>query len=565
MILRTITRLRGDWAFWRPHPATWLAWLLPVFAWAGLAYPGYFEVQSGFLPIFNLNDLLRQVGDLTWAPAVGQTYHLLRGDGTMPYLLAAALHGLGLPPVAAIKWTFGVSLVVGALGTYGWTRGWLGAWPALLAAVVYAFWPVGLATVYQRGALGEAALLGLLPWVLRAGDAARRGRVWPSVALALLLAVALWTQAGLALWFAALVLIYLLARGLIGKTTDRPALPFAALLGWAGGLVLGALGLLPRILARGMGGPAVVDFGDHFVYPHQLLLAGWGTGGSVPGPYDGLTFDLGVIACGLAVFSALSGSAQGGDSRRRVDDRAALSGLRVMHYTSAAITVVLIFLSSRPSALVWRTLPALSQTLTYPWQLLLLVGPSLAWLAGLGGKVLLSLSSGSAGRLSEGNGGLLELPVIAGLVALVLLGSYAYLNPRTSPSPVEDAPLAIFGQNEIALLSAETAGIPRPGGAIEIAACWQALRPLERDYTVFVHLVTSDGTRWAQVDTMPQGGQLPTSQWRPGQVVSDRYRLTLPADAPPSGQYQYLLGMYLLETGQRLSAGADDKVVLTPR
>lgn len=564
MILRTVARLRGQRAFGGPHPATWLAWLLPVFAWAGLAYPGYFEVQSGFLPIFNLNDLLRRPGDLTWAPAVGQTYDLLRGDGALPYYLAGALRGLGMPSATAIKWVFGVSLAAGALGMYGWTRRRIGAWPGLLAAVVYAFWPIGLATVYVRGAFAEAALLGLLPWALWAGDAATAGRGWPSAALGLLLAAALWTQAGLALPFAACVLVYILAGGLSGEAPGRPRLPLAALAGWAGGLALGALGLLPRLLARGVGGPEAVDFGDHFVYPYQLLLAGWGTGRSVPGPYDGLSFDLGVVACGLALFSVLAGRIGDKGSRAPGDERAAAARLRVIQCTSAALTTVLLFLSSTLSAPLWRTVPGLSRTLTYPWQLLLLAGPFLAWLAGLGGKVLLDLSVGRASGAAEGNGRLGELPVVAGLVALALLGSYAGLSPRTSPSPVEEAPLAIFGQNEIALLSAEASGIPRPGGVVEIAARWQALRPLERDYTVFVHLVTPDGTRWAQVDTMPQGGQLPTSQWRPGQVVSDRYRLALPADAPAAGEYRYLLGLYLLETGQRLPAGADDKVVLSP-
>jgi len=62
---------------------------------------------------------------------------------------------------------------------------------------------------------------------------------------------------------------------------------------------------------------------------------------------------------------------------------------------------------------------------------------------------------------------------------------------------------------------------------------------------------------------MPRGNQLPTSQWRPGQVVSDRYELQLSAGAQASGGYRYLLGLYYWQTGRRLLAGGDDKVVLT--
>ena len=70
-----------------PAP-TWLAWLVPVFAWAGLTYPGYFEFHSGFAPVFNLTDLARHFPDFAWAPVAGQSYDLLRGEGTLPYLLA---------------------------------------------------------------------------------------------------------------------------------------------------------------------------------------------------------------------------------------------------------------------------------------------------------------------------------------------------------------------------------------------------------------------------------------------------------------------------------------------
>ena len=160
---------------WRPQAVTLLAWLLPIFAWAPLAYPGYFEFHSGFLPIFNLNDLMGHPVDLGWAPTVGQPYDLLRGDGALPYRLAALLHLLGAAPVDAAKLLFGASLLAGSLGMAGWARRRLGPWPALLAAMVYVYLPVVLATTYVRGAFAQAVFLGLMPWVLGAADAALSG------------------------------------------------------------------------------------------------------------------------------------------------------------------------------------------------------------------------------------------------------------------------------------------------------------------------------------------------------------------------------------------------------
>ena len=228
-------------------------------------------------------------------------------------------------------------------------------------------------------------------------------------------------------------------------------------------------------------------------------------------------------------------------------------------HTLFALAVVLILaaLSMTLAAFFWQGLPFLARTLTYPWQLLLLAGPWLAWLAGLGGRALLDLWPEEARRRWT-------VPLFAGLLTMTLLGAYGVLNPTTTSVPVPDAPVAIFGDNQIALLSAEPVGAPTPGGQIKLLTRWQALRPLDQDYTVFFHAMGPDGNRWGQQDTMPQDGKLPTSGWQPGQVIEDQYQLTLAADAPVSSDYRYLLGLYEWQTGERLTSGTDDKVVLTP-
>jgi len=46
-------------------------------------------------------------------------------------------------------------------------------------------------------------------------------------------------------------------------------------------------------------------------------------------------------------------------------------------------------------------------------------------------------------------------------------------------------------------------------------------------------------------------GTYPTSHWLESEVVVDRYAITVQPDALP-GLYRIEVGMYLLETGQRL-------------
>jgi hypothetical protein len=94
---------------------------------------------------------------------------------------------------------------------------------------------------------------------------------------------------------------------------------------------------------------------------------------------------------------------------------------------------------------------------------------------------------------------------------------------------------------------------PRLGDVgLEITLFWQAERLLDQNWTVFVHLLDESGALVAQHDSQPQDGQYPTSVWDQGEVVSDRHWLALPTDLP-SGDYQILVGLYSLESGERLS------------
>ena len=191
--------------------ATWLAVLLPVFAWAPLTYPGYLALHSGFLPIFNLNDLMGHLSDFAWAPLIGQPHDLWRAERALPYLLAAGPHLLGLESLTAVKFVFGASIVAGALGVYAWTRGQIGAGAALLASFLYVLLPMNLATIYVRGAYAEAVFLGLMPWILYAARRAAASRtVGAAALLMLLLAASFWTQAGLAIWLSLICLAYIL-------------------------------------------------------------------------------------------------------------------------------------------------------------------------------------------------------------------------------------------------------------------------------------------------------------------------------------------------------------------
>ncbi len=101
-------------------------------------------------------------------------------------------------------------------------------------------------------------------------------------------------------------------------------------------------------------------------------------------------------------------------------------------------------------------------------------------------------------------------------------------------------------------------GAGRAGGDLEVTLHWRALAPMDRDYTVFVHLVNSDGRLVAQHDSQPWlEVSLPTSTWSPGEELRDQHRLSLPPDLLP-GTYWLRVGAYYWETLERLPVIEND-------
>ncbi len=102
-------------------------------------------------------------------------------------------------------------------------------------------------------------------------------------------------------------------------------------------------------------------------------------------------------------------------------------------------------------------------------------------------------------------------------------------------------------------------GLDRPaiaaGENLGLTLFWQARAPMDRNYTVFVHLVDPEGRIAAQADAQPAGGLRPTRGWQAGEFIEDRYVVST-AGAPP-GQYRIALGMYDGATGERLAVRGD--------
>lgn len=75
------------------------------------------------------------------------------------------------------------------------------------------------------------------------------------------------------------------------------------------------------------------------------------------------------------------------------------------------------------------------------------------------------------------------------------------------------------------------------------------------NYQIFTHVLAADGALVAQADHIAGADSYPTSLWRPGSLIYNRFEIQLPADTPP-GQYQITVGLY---EGDRRLAFADGR------
>jgi hypothetical protein len=136
---------------------------------------------------------------------------------------------------------------------------------------------------------------------------------------------------------------------------------------------------------------------------------------------------------------------------------------------------------------------------------------------------------------------------------------------RSFDLPPIDVPVgAIFGETiELAGLNFESPGSDlHSGDDVVVTLVWRALAPEDNDYTVTAQLLGPDGQVYGQQDEAPLGGYAPTSTWSPEEVLEDSYRLAVASDAPP-GEYELIVALYLLETGERLPVqGGDNAVIL---
>lgn len=152
-------------------------------------------------------------------------------------------------------------------------------------------------------------------------------------------------------------------------------------------------------------------------------------------------------------------------------------------------------------------------------------------------------STGAVGQWLERNADLVDEAQPGG----IRLQAYVPLSATLEQMSPVDAQLG----SGIRLLGYRLEGTAQPGGILHLTLYWEALGPVETDYTVFTHLLGPGDAMLGQMDHPPQNGAAPTSAWETGQRLADHYEIPIRPDAP-TGPARLMVGMYDPATSGRL-------------
>jgi hypothetical protein len=158
------------------------------------------------------------------------------------------------------------------------------------------------------------------------------------------------------------------------------------------------------------------------------------------------------------------------------------------------------------------------------------------------------------------------MAALSAVVPFTVIGPHYRPPPSLTAEQIAEVPNALnadFG-GEMRLLGYQISPAKAgPGGIVHLTLFWQAEILMDRNWSIFVHVVDDAGVIVAQRDRYPGAGALATTLLQPGQTFADEYAIVIPdsAFAPASARLE--VGLYDLADGARLplATGGDTEVL----
>lgn len=271
-----------------------------------------------------------------------------------------------------------------------------------------------------------------------------------------------------------------------------------------------------------------------------FVQAYWGLFGGVSVPMPGWTYTALNVAAGAALIGLAVGVAR---------------ALREQTLTWAALAPWLL-LVAWIGLLLWGLLRWTSLTWASQGRLIF---PAISALS-----VLLAVGLAQLSRLLPLSNlhSLLPTSLALFLAALSAAVPFTVIAPHyTPPPPLTQAELASiphrldadFG-GELKLLGYDLrTDSAKPGESVQLTLYWQAQIAMDRNWSIFVHVVDEQGVIVAQRDRYPGQGLLATTFLKPGQTWADDYVIPIPAGTFAPASLSLAVGVYDLRDGARLA------------
>jgi hypothetical protein len=337
--------------------------LLALWVARPLITPGFIPTHDGeyhLIRFFEFDKNIR-AGNLIprWAPGLNSGYGvpLFSFFYPLPNYLAEFFHLLGLGFINSFKMTLAMSILAAGFFYYLWAKKLWGEKAGIVGAAFYIFAPYFLLDVYVRGSIGEVLALALYPAILWTVEK-------KSVLAPIFLALLILSHNILAFIFIPFLISYLIFRKL-----SINYLIFIVCTSFG----LSCFFWLPALMeAKFVTGLKIVNFTDHFPTLFQLILPSWGTGYSVIGINDGMSFQVGIphlLAVAMAVILMWT---------KKVKKQRS----NLLFFLGWFLIVFLLL--QEFSLPLWRIIPFMSY-FQYPWRLLsliILVASAMAGIAG---------------------------------------------------------------------------------------------------------------------------------------------------------------------------------------
>ena len=284
----------------------------------------------------------RYVPDLSF----GFGYPLFTFVYPLPFYIAEIFHLIGFSLVNSMKLIFGLSIPFSMFFTYKLLRVYMKEPLSLAGAVLYVYSPYRALEIFVRGSVGEITAFVFFPIILLA---IIQGKY---VILAISSAALILSHNILSYMFFpfAIILVFLHKKYI-----------FKNLKGLFLGLLASIYFWFPAIYeSKLMHYDTIFNFYDHFPTLRQFITPYWGYGASVPGPYDTMSFYMGmtgivVVTLGTAIFL--------------FKNKKFSKAEKIFFCWATLVVLVSVFMMNFRSAWFWRNLPLLPY-FQFPWRFL---------------------------------------------------------------------------------------------------------------------------------------------------------------------------------------------------